>query len=455
MTTRGHSRKKRKQKGIRWFYITAAGLVSAVIMAAILFKIRTGNMDSRRLSGTDASQETAVTGGRTDDGQKGRADDGQKGGPGDSPNPENRPDHGSLSDKTNADNTDNADIRAIISQMSLEQKAAQLFIITPEALTGLQTVTQAGDATYKALQEYPVGGLIYFPQNLQSPGQLKAMTTKTQELASCLNQLPLFLSIDEEGGKVARIANHEGFELPKVDTMAEIGKTGDTSGAYEAGSVIGGYLEEFGINLDFAPDADVLTNPDNTVVLDRSFGSDPVLVTQMVKAYMKGLEEHHVYGTPKHFPGHGATEGDSHKGFAYTYKTWEELEQAELVPFAALIEDNTPFIMAGHISLPRITGDDTPSSLSPQVLTGYLRETMGYNGIIITDALNMGAIQDNYPPDTAAVMALKAGADLLLMPADFKEAYAGVLDAVKTGELTEERIDQSLARILRVKLTLP
>ena len=136
------------------------------------------------------------------------------------------------------------------------------------------------------IRDSPVGGLIYFPQNLQNPGQLKTMTAKTQEFASGLNQPPLFLSIDEEGGKVARIANHQGFDLPKVDTMAEIGKTGDTSRAYEAGSVIGGYLEEFGINLDFAPDADVLTNPDNTVVLDRSFGSDPVLVTQMVKAYM-------------------------------------------------------------------------------------------------------------------------------------------------------------------------
>lgn len=307
MTIRGHSRKKRKQTGMKWLYITAAGLVCAVILAAILFKIRAGSMDSRHPAGTDASQEIAAAGDRAGDGT------------GDSPNPENQPDPVGLSDKTNTDNTDNADIRAVISQMSLEQKTAQLFIITPEALTGFKTVTLAGDATYKALQEYPVGGLIYFPQNLQNPGQLKTMTAKTQEFASGLNQPPLFLSIDEEGGKVARIANHQGFDLPKVDTMAEIGKTGDTSRAYEAGSVIGEYLEEFGINLDFAPDADVLTNPDNTVVLDRSFGSDPVLVTQMVKAYMQGLEEHHVYGTPKHFPGHGATEGDSHKGFAYTY----------------------------------------------------------------------------------------------------------------------------------------
>ena len=129
-----------------------------------------------------------------------------------------------------------------------------------------------------------MAGLIYFPQNLQNPKQLKTMTARTQELAAGLNQLPLFLSIDEEGGKVARIANHEGFDLPKVDTMAEIGKSRDISRAYEAGSVIGEYLEELGINLDLAPDADVLTNPDNTVVLDRSFGSDPVLVTQMTKA---------------------------------------------------------------------------------------------------------------------------------------------------------------------------
>ena len=188
MTTRGHSRKKRKQTGMKWLYITAAGLVCAVILAAILFKIKAGSMDSRRPAGTDASQETGAAGDRAG---------------------ENQPDPVSLSNKTNADNTDNADIRAVISQMSLEQKTAQLFIITPEALTGFKTVTQAGDATYKALQEYPVGGLIYFPQNLQNPGQLKTMTAKTQEFASGLNQPPLFLSIDEEGGKVARIANHQ------------------------------------------------------------------------------------------------------------------------------------------------------------------------------------------------------------------------------------------------------
>ena len=153
--------------------------------------------------------------------------------------------------------------------MSLEQKTAQLFIITPEALTGFKTVTRQGKPHTRHYRNTRWAGLSIFPKILQNPGQLKTMTAKTQEFASGLNQPPLFLSIDEEGGKVARIANHQGFDLPKVDTMAEIGKTGDTSRAYEAGSVIGGYLEEFGINLDFAPDADVLTNPDNTVVLDR------------------------------------------------------------------------------------------------------------------------------------------------------------------------------------------
>ena len=186
MTTRKHSRKKRNQKGIKWFYITAAGLVSAVILAAILFKIRADSADSQRPAGTSVSQKIAGSGDRA----------------GDSPNEENRPDKGNQWNKTNIDNTN---IRTIISQMSLEQKAAQLFIITPEALTGFQTVTQAGDATYKALQEYPVAGLIYFPQNLQNPKQLKTMTARTQELAAGLNQLPLFLSIDEEGGKVSPI----------------------------------------------------------------------------------------------------------------------------------------------------------------------------------------------------------------------------------------------------------
>ncbi len=338
-----------------------------------------------------------------------------------------------------------------VPQMSLEARVAQLFMVTPEQLTGYSQVTQAGEATKEALRKYPVGGLIYFSNNLKSPEQFKAMTANTQKLAGELGMFPLFLAIDEEGGEVARVGNHPGFSVQPVPAMADIGRTGDVRKAFEAGNAIGEYLHELGINVDFAPDADVLTNPDNTVVKTRSFGENPDLVTQMATAYLKGLNGHGVYGAPKHFPGHGATAEDSHKGFAYINKGWEELEQAELVPFAHFAKQKVNFIMCGHISLPAVIGDDTPCSLSPKALDGYLREKMGFQGIIITDALNMGAIQNHYSSGEAAVAAIEAGVDMLLMPANFQEAYQAVLDAVRQGRISEERLNQSVERIIQRK----
>ena len=338
-----------------------------------------------------------------------------------------------------------------VTQMPLEARVAQLFMVTPEQLTGYSQVTQAGEATKEALRKYPVGGLIYFSNNLKSPEQFKAMTANTQRLAGELGMFPLFLAIDEEGGEVARVGNHPGFSVQQISAMADIGRTGDVRKAFEAGNAIGEYLHELGINVDFAPDADVLTNPGNTVVKTRSFGENPDLVTQMATAYLKGLNGHGVYGAPKHFPGHGATAEDSHKGFAYINKGWEELEQAELVPFAHFAKQKVNFIMCGHISLPAVIGDDTPCSLSPKALDGYLREKMGFQGIIITDALNMGAIQNHYSSGEAAVAAIEAGVDMLLMPANFQEAYQAVLDAVRQGRISEERLNQSVERIIQRK----
>lgn len=340
----------------------------------------------------------------------------------------------------------------MVSRMTPEQKIAQLFVVTPEALTGYERVVRAGEATRQALEQYPVGGLIYFSGNLQNPDQLKDMTGHIQGYAEEVEGLPLFLSIDEEGGDIARIGNHSGFEVSKVSCMSEIGASGDTEKAFEAGDQIGTYLEELGINLDFAPDADVLTNPRNTVVKSRSFGSDPQLVADMVRAYRNGLESHQVYGVPKHFPGHGATEEDSHKEFAYVRKSWEELEQAELVPFRDQIQEGVSFLMVGHISLPEILETDMPASLSYEVITGYLREQMGYDGIVITDALNMGAIQNHYASADACILAFQSGVDLLLMPADFHSAYEGMLSALEAGEITQERLDASVMRIVKAKL---
>lgn len=343
-------------------------------------------------------------------------------------------------------------IDAQMEQMTTEQKVLQMFMITPEALTGYGTVTAAGDVTYQSLQNYPVGGIILFSQNVVDPGQLSEMNENLQNYSKEITGLPMFISVDEEGGKVARIAKNSNFPVETFSDMRSIGDCGDTQKAYEVGNTIGAYLNSYGFNLDFAPDADVLTNPDNQVIGTRSFGTDPYVVSEMTQSVVDGLEDNQVYACLKHFPGHGATLGDTHAGYAYTDKTLDELMQSELVPFSNGIQNGVHFIMVSHIAVPQVTGDDTPASLSPYMIQTVLREQMGYDGIVITDAMNMGAISGNYGSADAAVRAVSAGADIVLMPKDFASAYQGVLNAVNNGTIPMERIDESVRRILRVKL---
>lgn len=340
-----------------------------------------------------------------------------------------------------------------LQSMTLEEKAAQLFIILPESLVeSTGPVTAAGELTRNAFQNIPVGGFIYLGSNLESAEQVKAMLSHVQDISMERLNLPAFLSVDEEGGRVARIGGSGRFDVPVIGSMSEIGESGDKDRAYRTGAEIGAYLSALGFNLDFAPIADVLSNPDNTVVKGRSFGSDPENVSALALSVANGLHDQGVLSVYKHFPGHGATAGDTHDGYAFTEKTIEELQSCELIPFRDGIRAGIPFIMVGHFSLPQVTGDSLPASLSPAVITGLLREEMGFDGIVITDALNMGAIAQQYSSAEAAILALKAGNDILLMPADFKSAYQGVLDAVARGELTTERIDESVRRILRIKL---
>jgi beta-N-acetylhexosaminidase len=342
-------------------------------------------------------------------------------------------------------------IDKMIADMSLEERVLQLFVITPEALTRVDTVVAAGEATKEAIIERPVGGLIYFQKNLQNPEQVKEMLSNTYQYYREAGAPVPFLSVDEEGGSVARIGGQSAFGVERLPDMRVIGENGNVEEAKRVGDVIGSYLSELGFNLDFAPDADVLTNPQNEVVKKRSFGSDAELVSRMSMAVVKGLEEHGIYATLKHYPGHGATLSDSHKGYAYTDKTLEELMGEELIPFKEGISEDIHFIMVAHISVPEITKDTVPCSLSPYMVTDVLREQLGYQGIVITDAMNMGAISQEYNSKEASVMALKAGVDLVLMPTDFEEAYQGVLSAIEEGELTEERIDESVRRVLRLK----
>lgn len=346
-------------------------------------------------------------------------------------------------------------IDEMLEGMTLGEKAAQLFVVLPEDLVdGVSCVVQAGDATRKGLETYPVGGIIYMEQNLQSEEQVKEMLRNVQQFSRERTGLPLLTCVDEEGGTVARVAGSGNFDVTNVGNMSEIGASGDTERARQAGETIGTYLSELGFNLDFAPDADVWSNPANEIVRYRSFGTDPKRVSEMSMAVLDGLMSKSVTGVIKHFPGHGATEGDTHEGYAYTNKTWGELEICELIPFQTGIEQEVPMIMVGHISLPNVTGDETPASLSHEIVTKRLREQMGYDGVVVTDAMNMGAVAENYEPAEAAVKALQAGVDLILMPEDFRAAYQGVMDAVEDGTLSKKRIDQSLRRILRLKLEM-
>lgn len=340
------------------------------------------------------------------------------------------------------------------ASLTLEQKVAQLFVVTPEAITGVGTATQAGPTTQQALAAYPVGGLVYFQKNLLSADQTREMIANSQAYAQDACGLPLFVGVDEEGGTVSRIGGNPGFAIPNEGNMADIGATGDPAQAKAVAQTIGGYLSDLGFNLNFAPDSDICGDPAADVMALRSFGTDPSLVADMVSAQVEGFADAGVLCCAKHFPGIGGVMGDSHEGAIVSEKTLDELRAWELAPFEAAIDADVPLVMVGHLTAPNAFGSDVPASLNPAAVTDLLRGELGFEGLIITDSLSMGAVGDFCTPDQAGVAALTAGADLVLMPEDFAAAYQGVLDAVSAGTLSEARIDQSVARIVKAKLAL-
>jgi beta-N-acetylhexosaminidase len=343
-------------------------------------------------------------------------------------------------------------VAAQVQRMSTEEKVGQLFIVTPDQLTGTTAVT-AGDTTRDRVKQYQPGGLIYFDDNLKNPTQTQKLLADTKQIYQDLGLPAPFLAVDEEGGEVARVAGNAAFGVQNVGDMRDIGRTGNPAKASAVGTTIGTYLSGLGFNLDFAPDADVLTNPANKIVARRSFGSDAELVTQMSAAEARALSACGVIPCLKHFPGHGATAGDTHAGAASTSKTLDQLMQAELVPFNN-VNSYAPMIMAGHIAAPRVTGDETPACLSKKMVTGVLRNKLHYKGVVITDSLQMGAVTQTTDSGQAAVAALEAGCDLLLMPKDFPAARSAVLTAVQNGTISEKRLNASVTRILKCKAKL-
>ena len=348
--------------------------------------------------------------------------------------------------------TQESEIDQKLEELTLQEKIAQMFMITPDALTGVQGTWNPGEVTETAYKERPVGGLIMMENNLVSQDQIKTWNDTITGFSKEAVGVEPFLSVDEEGGTVARIAGNAALGIENVGNMSEIGASGDSQKAYDAGETIGTYLTELGFNMDFAPMADVWTNQENTIAQYRAFGSDPETVSEMVSEAVKGFHSQGIYTVVKHFPGHGGTNGDSHEGTVYLNSTKEELESCEFLPFQAAIDADTEFVMVGHISLPNILEDDTPASLSEEVVTEMLRNDLGFDGIVITDAMNMGAITNNYTSAEAAVQAVQAGVDMILMPQDFEDAYQGILSAVNSGTISEDRIDESVRRILEVKM---
>lgn len=339
-----------------------------------------------------------------------------------------------------------------LATLTLEEKIGQLFYVTLGGLEqpGLETSNQSKVVTEVALatlREYSPGGIIIMGGNVESDQQIIELTETLQSGS----KIPLFIGIDEEGGKVSRLGNAPGVTFDNVGAMQTIGDTGDPNKAYEAGTTLGSGLSAYGFNMDFAPVADVLTNPANYEIGSRSFGTDANQVAAMVTAEIQGLHEQGVGATTKHFPGHGGVIGNSHNSLQYIDTSVEDLRKTEFIPFQSAIQADTDAVLISHLVLTTVDPEH-PSTLSAGVVTGLLRDELGYEGLVITDSFQMASITANYSQGEAAVLTIQAGCDMILMPKEYKTCYEALLEAVRQGEISEEQIDAACYRILQTKI---
>ncbi|MBR2587497.1 glycoside hydrolase family 3 protein [Candidatus Saccharibacteria bacterium] len=325
--------------------------------------------------------------------------------------------------------------------MSLEEKVGQMIIMTNDE----KSLTRA---FYEEILDVRPGGFILMVPNITTYAATKKMLGEIDALSREKMGLPMILATDEEGGNVQRLLYVEDKEATNIPYMYDVGKTGDERLAFSVGEVIGKETRSLGLNLTFAPDVDIFSNPENEVIGRRSFGEDKEVVTKMALATARGIESAGVGTAYKHFPGHGDTAVDSHAGLPVLNKSWEELSDFELYPFGRAIEAGAEMIMVGHIAL--VEGGE-PASLSREAVTEVLRGKLGFLGLAVTDALNMGAVTEKYTDEEMAVKAVLAGEDLLLMPRDAKVAREAIVGAVKNGEIEVSRIDEAVRRILKYK----
>ncbi len=335
---------------------------------------------------------------------------------------------------------------SIVENMTLHEKVCQMFIVRPEKLTNNADTTTASEATKESLEAYPVGGLVYFGRNLESQTQIRNVITQVKGYASDVGCLPLFFSVDEEGGRVSRCADTVG--TTSFDSMFSYRSMGRQT-AYANARTIAGDIASLGFNLDFAPVADTWTNPNNQVIGERAYSDNYIETAELISYAVKGFRDGGVFCSLKHFPGHGDTADDSHNGSVYSYRTADNLRINEYIAFSEGIAAGADMVMVGHITVPDL--DSVPASLSRNIIMNELRGLLGFDGVVITDSLEMRAVSEVYGNAELAVMAVEAGNDILLTPESLEEAVAGIENAVSEGRISEERINESVKRIVELK----
>lgn len=338
-------------------------------------------------------------------------------------------------------------VEAIVSGMTVEQLAGQLLMpALPTAPGGGFTVSMHS-AVRNLLETVQPGGIILFGGNLRTPEQVRALIQDLQEFSA----VPLLVGVDQEGGVVSRLTSSSEMNATVVPPASRVGRTGDPELAYEVARAVARELRSLGITMNFAPVADVLTNRSNTAIGSRAFGEDPELVAGMVAATVRGLQDEGVSAVVKHFPGHGDTREDTHLQAVVVPHSLDRLRSVELVPFRSGIAAGADGVMTAHITLPEVSGPDLPATLSRRILRDLLRDELGYSGVIVTDSLVMAALTRYFPEDRLPLKAFQAGADMLLYPRDARAAHAAMVEAVARGTVTREDLEESAARILRIK----
>lgn len=338
-------------------------------------------------------------------------------------------------------------ITDMVNSMTLEEKVGQVFIFHIRKDINNRGILEVNKETIDLINSYKPGGIILFSENIKSNDQVESLIRDLQ----LYSKTPLFIGVDEEGGIVSRLGKAKEVDVTHLPSALSIGNKKDITLAYNSGLILGRELTALGFNMDMAPIADVNTNPKNPVIGNRTYSADPHIAGDMVTQVIKGFHKYNLISVIKHFPGHGDTSTDTHLGSVVSPHKKERLQQIEFIPFIKGIEAGADGIMTAHIIMPGISTSPLPATLNYDIITGIIRDELGFNGLIITDAMDMGAITQSFTSEKAAIQSFKAGVDIILMPLDQKGAYNALLESIKSGEINEKRLDQSVYRVLYTK----